>query len=79
MRKRCLKGGKTAEQSKDMSRISGKVQITVPKAITQRYGIRPGEEISSSPVMSSMLPTGALRLANPPTLELRLITALRSR
>ena len=28
-----------------MSRITSKLQVTVPKAIVQRYGIRPGDEI----------------------------------
>ena len=28
-----------------MSRVTSKLQVTVPKAIAQRYGIRPGDEI----------------------------------
>ena len=28
-----------------MSRITSKLQVTVPKAIAERYGIRPGDEI----------------------------------
>ena len=30
---------------KDMSRVTSKLQVTVPKAIALRYGIRPGDEI----------------------------------
>jgi AbrB family looped-hinge helix DNA binding protein len=28
-----------------MSRVTSKLQVTVPKAIAQRYGIRPGDDI----------------------------------
>ena len=28
-----------------MSRVTSKLQVTVPKAIAERYGIRPGDEI----------------------------------
>ena len=28
-----------------MSKVTSKLQVTVPKAIAQRYGIRPGDEI----------------------------------
>jgi AbrB family looped-hinge helix DNA binding protein len=28
-----------------MSRVTSKLQVTVPKAIAQRFGIRPGDEI----------------------------------
>ena len=28
-----------------MSRVTSKLQVTVPRAIAQRYGIRPGDEI----------------------------------
>ena len=28
-----------------MSRVTSKLQVTVPKAIAQHYGIRPGDEI----------------------------------
>ncbi|PYQ14335.1 MAG: hypothetical protein DMF80_12855 [Acidobacteria bacterium] len=32
-----------------MSRVTSKLQVTLPKAIAQRYGIRPGDEISWTP------------------------------
>jgi AbrB family looped-hinge helix DNA binding protein len=28
-----------------MGKVTSKLQVTVPKAIAQRYGIRPGDEI----------------------------------
>ena len=30
---------------KDMARVTSKLQVTIPKAIADAYGIRPGEEI----------------------------------
>ena len=30
---------------KDVTRVTSKLQVTIPKAIAQRYGIEPGEEI----------------------------------
>ena len=30
---------------KDMSKVTSKLQVTVPKALAQRYGIRPGDDI----------------------------------
>lgn len=32
-----------------MARITSKLQVTVPKAIAQRYGIRPGDEVEFLP------------------------------
>ena len=32
-----------------MSRVTSKLQVTIPKAIADRYGIRPGEEIDWVP------------------------------
>ena len=31
--------------SKDMAKVTSKLQVTVPKALADRYGIRPGDEI----------------------------------
>ena len=28
-----------------MSKVTGKLQVTVPKALAERYGIRPGDDI----------------------------------
>lgn len=32
-----------------MARVTSKLQVTIPKAIAQRYGIEPGEEIDFLP------------------------------
>jgi AbrB family looped-hinge helix DNA binding protein len=32
-----------------MARVTSKLQVTIPKAIAQRYGIKPGEEIEWLP------------------------------
>jgi AbrB family looped-hinge helix DNA binding protein len=32
-----------------MSRVTSKLQVTVPKAIAERYGIRPGDDIDWVP------------------------------
>jgi AbrB family looped-hinge helix DNA binding protein len=32
-----------------MAKVTSKLQVTVPKAIAERYGIRPGDEISWVP------------------------------
>ena len=35
--------------SKEMAKVTSKYQVTVPKAIAQLYGIRPGDEIEWVP------------------------------
>ena len=35
--------------SKDMSKVTSKLQLTVPKAIADQYGIRPGDELQWVP------------------------------
>ena len=35
--------------SKDVSKVTSKLQVTVPKAIAEEYGIRPGDEIEWLP------------------------------
>ncbi|MGH7321603.1 MAG: AbrB/MazE/SpoVT family DNA-binding domain-containing protein [Candidatus Rokuibacteriota bacterium] len=37
-----------------MSRVTSKLQVTVPKAIADRYGIRPGDEIEWLPAGESI-------------------------
>jgi AbrB family looped-hinge helix DNA binding protein len=32
-----------------MAKVTSKLQVTVPKAIADRYGIKPGDEIERSP------------------------------
>jgi AbrB family looped-hinge helix DNA binding protein len=39
----------TSQNKDDMSRVTSKLQVTVPKAIAERYGIRPGDEIDWVP------------------------------
>ena len=40
--------------SKDMSKVTSKLQLTVPKAIADQYGIRPGDELQWSPAGESI-------------------------
>jgi AbrB family looped-hinge helix DNA binding protein len=56
-----------------MSRVTSKLQVTVPKAIAEEYGIKPGDEISWMPAGDGIrVETG--RQANfPPDLKSRLI------
>lgn len=34
---------------KDMSKVTSKLQVTIPKAIAEQYGIKPGDEIEFQP------------------------------
>jgi len=40
--------------SKDVSKVTSKLQLTVPKAIADQYGIRPGDELRWSPAGESI-------------------------
>jgi AbrB family looped-hinge helix DNA binding protein len=40
--------------SKDMSKVTSKLQLTVPKAIADQYGIRPGDELQWTPAGESI-------------------------
>jgi AbrB family looped-hinge helix DNA binding protein len=40
-----LKQGHCPCYSKDMSKVTSKLQVTIPKAIAGQFGIRPGDEI----------------------------------
>jgi AbrB family looped-hinge helix DNA binding protein len=53
-----------------MSRVTSKLQVTVPKAIADRYGIRPGDDIEWVPAGDSIrvVPPGR----KPPVLDLEL-------
>jgi len=31
--------------NKDMSKVTSKLQVTIPKAVAEQYGIKPGDEI----------------------------------
>jgi bifunctional DNA-binding transcriptional regulator/antitoxin component of YhaV-PrlF toxin-antitoxin module len=43
-----------------MGKVTSKLQVTVPKAIADRYGIRPGDEIAWQPAgaMIQIVPPG---------------------
>ena len=43
-----------------MSKVTSKFQVTVPKAIADRYGIRPGDEIDWTPAGEAIrvIPSG---------------------
>lgn len=40
--------------SKDMAKVTSKLQLTVPKAIADQYGIKPGDELEWSPAGESI-------------------------
>ncbi|MBI4537952.1 MAG: AbrB/MazE/SpoVT family DNA-binding domain-containing protein [Gemmatimonadetes bacterium] len=44
-----------------MSKVTSKLQVTIPKAIAERYGIRPGAEVEWVPAGDAirLLPPGA--------------------
>jgi AbrB family looped-hinge helix DNA binding protein len=48
-----------------MSRVTSKLQVTLPKAIADRFGIRPGDEIEWEPAGDSIrvLPPSATSVA----------------
>jgi AbrB family looped-hinge helix DNA binding protein len=50
--------------SKDMPRVTSKLQVTIPKAIAETYGIRPGSEIR-------WVPAGEVIRVEPPSLQPR--------
>jgi len=54
-----------------MSKVTSKLQVTIPKAIAERYGIAPGDEIEWVPAGPSVLvvPPGAARAEEIPVEE----------
>jgi AbrB family looped-hinge helix DNA binding protein len=47
-----------------MSKVTSKLQVTIPKAIAERYGIKPGDEIEFQPageVIRVVPPEGRVR------------------
>ncbi len=47
-----------------MSKVTSKLQVTIPKAVAERYGIEPGDEIRFEPageVIRVVPPDGRLR------------------
>jgi AbrB family looped-hinge helix DNA binding protein len=61
--------------SKDVSKVTSKLQLTVPKAIADQYGIRPGDELQWIPAGESIrisLTRDSGKAEHPLTLEERL-------
>jgi AbrB family looped-hinge helix DNA binding protein len=46
-----------------MSKVTSKLQVTIPKAIAERYGIKPGDEIEFEPAgdLIRVIPPGGRR------------------
>ena len=55
-----------------MSKVTSKLQVTLPKAIAERYGIRPGDEIDWVPAGDSIRVVPAGRQPRQDDLQLRL-------
>lgn len=55
-----------------MARVTSKLQVTVPKAIADQYGIRPGDEIEWLPAGDAIRVLPAGRKATPADVETRL-------
>jgi AbrB family looped-hinge helix DNA binding protein len=56
-----------------MAKVTSKLQITIPKAIAEKYGLRPGSEIRFAPAGSAIrMEPGSARLSSPLSLEKRL-------
>lgn len=55
-----------------MAKVTSKLQVTVPKAIAERYGIRPGDEIEWVPAGDSIRVVRRSERARPGDLALRI-------
>jgi AbrB family looped-hinge helix DNA binding protein len=64
-----------------MSKVTTKLQVTVPKEIADRYGIRPGSEIDWIPAGETLriVPSGAAAVAVDPEERLKLFDASTAR
>ena len=65
-----------------MSKVTTKLQVTVPKAVAERYGIEPGDEIEWEPAEDyiSVVPASRRRAPRPDVRErLRLFDATTAR
>jgi AbrB family looped-hinge helix DNA binding protein len=55
-----------------MAKVTSKLQVTLPKAIAEQYGIRPGDEIDWAPAGDVIRVIPASKLGEPQELESRL-------
>lgn len=64
-----------------MGRVTSKLQVTVPKAIADQYGIRPGDEIEWMPAGESIrvVPVSRSHPVVDPDLRLRLFDQATAR
>jgi AbrB family looped-hinge helix DNA binding protein len=64
-----------------MSKVTSKLQVTVPKAIADQYGIRPGDEIEWIPAGETICvrPPGRQRPGLDPQARLKLFDAATAR
>jgi AbrB family looped-hinge helix DNA binding protein len=64
-----------------MSRVTSKLQVTVPKAIADQYGIRPGDEIEWVPAGETIrvVPPGRRVHGLDPEMKLKLFDAATER
>jgi len=72
-----------AGESKSMAKVTSKLRVTVPKAIAEEYGIRPGDEIEWVPAGDAirvvLVLAGRQALALDPRLRLKLFDAATRR
>ena len=64
-----------------MARVTSKLQVTVPKAIAEQYGIRPGDDIEWIPAGDAIrvVPAGRPVQSLDPAMRLRLFDAATAR
>ena len=58
--------------TRQMAKVTSKFQVTVPKAIADRYGIRPGDEIDWKPAGDVIRVVPSSRREQPEDREFRL-------
>jgi AbrB family looped-hinge helix DNA binding protein len=64
-----------------MSKVTSKLQVTLPKALAERYGIRPGDEIQWEPAGDAIriIPAAAMPRTHDVALRLRLFDRATAR
>lgn len=64
-----------------MSKVTSKLQVTIPKSLAERYGIRPGDEIDWEPAGEAIrvIPAGRRRPELDKARKLRLFDAAAAR